>query len=231
MEVFVAQSNWQHPSKLSHWLKHSLLPLLLILILLVLPNPWIKQTFNVFSSVLEIELKPKETEPMPQTVPVTESEPLPELETESQASKAKKAPLPQPNNQPKNNVTDQPPTNQPVKIQADTATKKKISSGDILLAAKNRTSVFISPEFQARSANQQNFQIPTVEIENWLADIPFLDESVDRPTIQMKFYAEGIEGSLEKFFDKITISKTFTTQYGTKIHCALIGVIAACGWK
>ncbi|TDR19589.1 hypothetical protein C8D91_2146 [Marinicella litoralis] len=168
---------------------------------------------------------------MPQTVPVTESEPLPELETESQASKAKKAPLPQPNNQPKNNVTDQPPTNQPVKIQADTATKKKISSGDILLAAKNRTSVFISPEFQARSANQQNFQIPTVEIENWLADIPFLDESVDRPTIQMKFYAEGIEGSLEKFFDKITISKTFTTQYGTKIHCALIGVIAACGWK
>ena len=84
---------------------------------------------------------------------------------------------------------------------------------------------------QARTGPAKDFYIPQQEIEDWLADIPFLDESVDRPTVEMRFYSQGFTGHIEKFFDKITISKTFTTKYGTKIHCALIGVIVACGWK
>jgi len=201
-----------------------------MLTVLVLPKPWGFEPLNTLSTLIEIELKASPTEPV---VPIS-----PEVKTEAEPIAESK-----PENKPKNRTTTvkHPPQrsiNKPLisstgstQSESSKQTKNIINSGDILLSAKNRTSIHISTEFQARAVSPKDFYIPSPEIENWLDDIPFLDESVDRPTIQMKFYAEGIEGSVEKFFDKITVSKTFTTKYGTKIHCALIGVIAACGWK
>jgi len=110
-------------------------------------------------------------------------------------------------------------------------TTPQINAGDVLQMIQNRKSIDITAEFQARTGPATDFYIPKQQITDWYANLPYLDESVDKPKLQMKFYAEGIEGGIEKFFDKITISKTFTTKYGTKIHCALIGIIAMCGWK
>ena len=107
----------------------------------------------------------------------------------------------------------------------------KVNAGDVLEMIQNRKPIDIPVEFQARSGPKTDFYIPEQEIHDWLADLPYLDESVDKPKLEMKFYPEGIDGSIEKFFDKITIKKTFTTKYGTKIQCVLVGVLAACGWK
>ncbi len=203
--------------------------MLLIVVFLLLPKPWLTPSPNNHSTVIEIELSPNKTEPVTEHVnkPVAEPKEFPVKPTtepqKQQISKTKQI-------KPLVKQRIQKPTATPTKAE-NVVPKIKPSSGEILLSTKNRTSVVVSTEFQARSVLQNDFVIPSPEIENWLADIPYLDESVDRPTIQMKFYAAGIEGSIEKFFDKITISKTFTTKYGTKIHCALIGVIAACGWK
>lgn len=233
MNALVAPSNWQHPQKLRHWLKHTLLPLICVVGFLLLPKPWSTHKQGNRSTVIEIELTKNENKP--ETKPVIK----PETETETE-TKPQNTPTESPTELKKQQFTKTKPVNTLLKKQEQntppakpktTVAKQKVNSGVIMHSAKNRTSILVSPEFQARSGVQKNFSIPTLEIEDWFADIPYLDESVDRPKIQMKFYAEGIEGSVEKFFDKITISKTFTTRYGTKIHCALIGVLAACGWK
>jgi hypothetical protein len=228
LQLTLQQTNWQKP-EFGHWLKHSLLPLLLLLLFLLLPKPW-EDSQTILFPTLEIELdktpeqssKPKPIEPEiiePKPIEHEPTEIKPRIKTAFESSATNPQEV-----SPQKSITE--PTKKP-----PNAITKPITTSDILLSVKNRVSMDIPPEFQARTGPAKDFYIPEQEIENWLADIPFLDESVDRPTIQMKFYSEGFTGHIEKFFDKITISKTFTTKYGTKFHCALIGVIAACGWK
>jgi hypothetical protein len=218
-----ATTDWINPFTFHHWLKHLILPSVLIAAFLLLPNPWLgfKHVFSTEVLTIELVAKPPiksitepKTEVMPEAVqiapkPVTKSV----NPTESPTSTDK-------------NIIKPIETVRPEQQQSE-----KVSAGQILLSANNRTSTELPAEFQARTGPVKDFFIPEQEITDWFADIPFLDESVDRPTIEMRFYAEGIEGGIEKFFDKITISKTFTTKYGTKIHCALVGVLAVCGWK
>ena len=228
MQQALTQPNWQQPD-FTHWLKHSFLPLLLVLMFLLLPKPWNSENISI-SPILEVELKQTIKQPTAKPKAVESIKPKPsksKVETgvaggsPAKPSPAIKTPL-KPEPQPIQDEPTQPNSNKPI---------TKPTTSDIMLSARNRVSMDIPTEFQARTGPSKDFYIPEQEIEDWLADIPFLDESVDRPTVQMKFYAEGFTGHIEKFFDKITISKTFTTKYGTKIHCALIGVIAACGWK
>jgi hypothetical protein len=230
---------WAQPFKLSHWIRHATVPVLLLLGLLTLPHPWEHPQW-LPEAVITVQLQaaaelvePQQATPVqpPEPVP-TEPEPIETIETVEPAEPSPTAPpLPQPASMPEEpTAVVEPAQAQQAAPPAQTATRS-LSAGDIMLMAKSRTSIEITQEFTARSPTAQNFYIPEQEIRNWLDDIPYLDESVDRPTIEMRFYAEGLEGHIEKFFDKITISKTFTTKYGTKIHCALIGVIAACSWK
>ena len=223
---------WGQPFHLSHWLKHALIPVLLLLGLLALPYPW-RYPEPLIEPLITLELQtvadPVEPEPEPEPEPVP-PEPIPLEPVEPQpattppSKPATRSELSEP-------VTTAEPAQAPEAVEPQQSESKDLSAGDIMLMASSRTSIEITEEFTARSPSAKNFYIPEQEIQNWLDDIPFLDESVDRPTIEMRFYAEGLEGHIEKFFDKITISKTFTTKYGTKIHCALIGVIAACSWK
>ncbi|MFC3194441.1 hypothetical protein ACFODZ_09330 [Marinicella sediminis] len=241
MEHNPANTLWQHQPFLTHWLKHAVIPVVILVSLLALPKPWIAYQEPLLP-VLELTITPQTSNPVqdteqpkpkpvePSITPKTASKPPP---TQSVAPANRQKPQPQSQitsaSLPSNPSAERAEAKQPE--AAEPNTHNKLTSGDILLMASKRTSVAISADFQARSGPAKNFYIPQQEIENWLNDIPFLDESVDQPTIQMRFYPDGIEGHIEKFFDKITISKTFTTKYGTKIHCALIGVIAACSWK
>lgn len=235
MQAQLTQNNWQQPLNPQYWFKHLLLPAILIIGFLLLPKPWATQLFNT-NQVIEIELfnadpvqpqlektpEPVKQEPIIEPIlkPVEKPEDPPIVQPIEDPIKE---PIEQPSEAAKQPTTTIQAIEQPPKIQ--------INAGDVMNMIENRTPIDIPTEFQARTGPTKDFYIPEQEIKNWLDDIPFLDESIDRPKIQMKFYAEGIDGVMEKFFDKITISKTFTTKYGTKVHCALIGVLAACSWK
>jgi len=197
----------------------------LIVVFLWLPKPWTLALFQP-NKAIEIELiKPQTTIT---EAPTTEPEPIeqPLLEPAIETS-------------PETPIETTPKEVRPIKteskpqqvITVKPTTTLEINASDVLQMMQNRSSIDVPIEFQARTQAATDFYIPEQQIHDWLTDIPYLDESVDKPKLQMKFYTEGFTGGIEKFFDKITIKKTFTTKYGTKIHCALIGVIAACGWK
>ena len=221
-----ATTDWLTPITFQHWLKHLILPSVLIVAFLLLPNPWLilNQVFNAEVTTIELVAKP----PV-KTISEPKVEVMPKLVQQAPE------PVTKPLKPTKPNFTSQTTSKESIKpietVKPVQQLAEKVSTGQILLSATNRTSIEIPAEFQARTGPIKDFFIPEQEMTDWFADIPYLDESVDRPTIEMRFYAEGIEGGIEKFFDKITISKTFTTKYGTKIHCALVGVLAMCGWK
>ncbi len=159
----------------------------------------------------EPPVKKVPAEPRPTTPPVRATEPV---DTR-----------PQPSNEPPPPVPSEPaPAAAPPQSQP-------VTGAELIQMSKNSPSIEITPEFEARSGPATDFFRPAVQVTDWYADIPYLDESVDKPQLQMRFYAAGIEGHVERFFDRITVTKTFTTKYGTKIHCAWIGVIVSCGWK
>ncbi len=233
MHVLNSPNNWRSHKDFKHWVKHALTPVALIMVFLVLPKPW-TLTLLDSSQVMKLELVKPQTPPSnPPIMKPLQQQPVEPVPT------PKKAPTP-PTTKPPEKTSEKinKPKSEPVpkpesqhSVQAEPRQNKNISTGDVLQMIKNRTSIEVSAEFQARTGPARSFYIPEQEIQDWMNDIPYLDESVDKPKLQMKFYAEGLEGSIEKFFDKITISKTFTTKYGTKIHCALVGVLVACSWK
>ncbi|MCX7554560.1 hypothetical protein OS175_11770 [Marinicella sp. S1101] len=234
MQTANSHLNWR-PHDHTHWFKHMLLPLCLIVVILALPRPWETQRYE--APVLVIDLS---QEPVNEPVALEPVEP--KLDEPSPLEPLPDKPLAQgpPATEPLTvTSTDMPPakateTNQdPPQTKTDTTqVTTTVKATDVLRMLQNRPTMELTPEFQARTAPSKDFYIPEQQIMDWYADIPLLDESIDKPKLQMRFYAEGFEGSIEKFFDKVTYRKTFTTKYGTKIHCALIaGVMAACGWK
>ena len=67
-----------------------------------------------------------------------------------------------------------------------------------------------------------------------------LDQALNEPSLQLPFrdtrtyvvnyYEEGIGGSIDKFWDTVTVPFGFTTKNNTRVQCAWILVFAACGW-
>ncbi len=107
------------------------------------------------------------------------------------------------------------------------------STAVLLNTIKNRqNTVKLGKEFQAKTGHEEDFVYKSVEQAQMFKEFKLINEEVDKPEYEMNFYAEGIEGSVERFMDKITYKKTFTTRFGTKIQCASVAiVITACGWK
>lgn len=217
-----------------------MLPLLLLGLLLGLPLPWNNQA-PVDSTWIDVQLQAPTSRQAEIQQPEPQFEPEPELEPEP-IKETKPESEPRQNPEPNLQETPQAVTPQPIRLpppakspvkpstQPEPSTKQPTAT-DVMRMMSQPPRVELSDEFMPRLGPAKDFYIPEQEIMDWFADIPYLDESVDQPKLTMRFYPEGIEGHVEKFFDKITISKTFTTKYGTKIHCAVIGVIAACSWK
>ena len=203
-----------------------------------MPKPWQSTPLNDTKPALIIELN---TSRNSDAQAVVVAEPNRQVDTKPQTTTSLSKTMPEVSHTEPEISAAQPTvtviqSQKAQQLKTDTQTTEPVTqqpatTGDIMLSVKNSSAFQVPKEFQARTGAAMDFHIPQNEIEDWLADIPYLDESVDRPTIEMRFYAQGFEGKIEKFFDKITISKTFTTKYGTKIHCALIGVLAACSWK
>jgi hypothetical protein len=89
----------------------------------------------------------------------------------------------------------------------------------------------IDKHFQARTGNEEDFVFKKMERPEWYKVKKHINEEIDKPSTYMEFYSLGIEGSVERFFDKITYKKRFTTKYGTKIDCGGVGPLVMCSWK
>lgn len=122
---------------------------------------------------------------------------------------------------------------EPIKKPITIKKQEPLPSAAVLLSSiKTRKSVEVSQEFQAKTGHEEDFIYKSVEQAEMFKEFKLINEEIDKPQYEMNFYAEGIEGSVERFMDKITYKKTFTTKYGTKIQCVSVAlVIAACGWK
>lgn len=69
---------------------------------------------------------------------------------------------------------------------------------------------------------------------------PSLDEVLNAPSLQLPFrdtriylvdsYDPGIGGSVDRFFDNVTVPFSFQTKNNTRIQCAWILVVAGCAW-
>ena len=89
----------------------------------------------------------------------------------------------------------------------------------------------LDDDFKARTGNEDDFIFKEIKQPEWNMVTKLIDEEVDKPRVYMNFYSEGIVGSTERFFDKISYKKVFTTRYGTKIACGGVGPLIMCSWK
>lgn len=150
--------------------------------------------------------------------PAAETEIKPKTETVTSPRLKQSEPVKQqPKQEPK-------PTSEP--IDNENQSNVTISTGQILSGAKSLTDVQITDEFKA--ASEANSHQPGLTVHDPYADIPYLP--IKELAVDMNFYSAGYRGDIERFFDKVILTKTFTTKYGTKINCAL-AVIVVCGWK
>lgn len=128
-----------------------------------------------------------------------------------------------------------PEITEPVKIQTDSVNEPETvlpSSGVILNSAYGTDKLQnLGEDFSARTDNPNDFKFRTIEQPEWNKVTKLIDEDVDKPRIEMDFYSNGIKGAGERFMDKITPTKRFTTRYGTKIDCALFLLMPVCSWK
>ncbi len=106
------------------------------------------------------------------------------------------------------------------------------TTAELLNSIKTRKNVQLSQDFQAKTGHEDDFVFKSVEQAQMFKEFKLINEEVDKPQYEMNFYSEGIEGSVERFMDKITYKKRFTTRYGTKIDCVSVAIVlTACGWK
>jgi len=67
-----------------------------------------------------------------------------------------------------------------------------------------------------------------------------LEDVLNQPSLQLPFpddriylvdsYAPGIGGSIDRFFDEVTVPFGWTTKGNTRVQCAWVLIIAGCNW-
>lgn len=196
------------------------MPFVLLLLFLLVPQSWFYiHNPPTVQHVLNIELVQDKAEIQTPQAAIIQPPKRSKIITES----AKEQPL----------ADSAPPKIKPPDTNTNITVPntKPLSAHDVKLMMSNTKDLQLNDaDFSAR-VSQQRFIPQQIQTINWRNDLPYLDESVDAPRLQMQFYSAGFMGNIERFFDKVTFEKTFTTKYGTKIKCALIGVVALCGWK
>ncbi len=222
-----------------YWYRSALVWLVSVILLFIFMSiPMKKLMFSTQQPLLIIELdkstvissvKSSATEILEElnSTPTTQQKPIIEVPL-------KQKPLNKPNKNVK--LTDNTPElieQKNVDIESKTDIEPPLPKSSIIMnsAFNNRKDLHVGKDFQVKSKNIDDFINKKVIEPEWNTVTKWINEDVDKPSVAMRFYSPGIAGSTERFFDKITIKKTFTTKYGTKIHCALIGLIGVCGWK
>ncbi|WP_395374584.1 hypothetical protein [Marinicella sp. W31] len=242
--------------KWDYWLKHLLLSLAIMMFVLAVPIRWGVEWRPPAEKQIQIEIdKTPQTpvvEPQPEIIeepiepPVEEVIPPPVIEIPEEQPEPMPAtqagemtpevpPLEEAVPQPTTQETPQQSAEQPNQQSAEQvnqdSTETTINSGIIFNSIQNiDKDISIHEDFMA-APKTQGFKSRQWEATDLQSDIPYVNNETDKPRVDMNFYAPGFEGSIERFFDKITVEKEFTTKYGTKIKCAMVGILMACSWK
>ena len=245
--------------KWDYWLKHLLLSLAIMTFVLAVPIRWGVEWRPPAEKQIQIEIdttpQPQVVEPQPQIIeepieepiepPIEEVIPPPVIEeipqeqpepmpaTQAGQITPETPPIeesvPQPSSSPQSNEQPAEQSNEQSVEQPQQETN--INSGIIFNSIQNMDkNVSVSEDFMA-APKTEGFKSRQWEATDSQSDIPFVNTETDKPRVEMDFYSPGVLGSVERFFDKITIKKEFTTKYGTKISCAMVGILMACSWK
>ncbi len=212
-----------------------LLSVILVVLILLIPVTVTNTLINNDESSIRVELQ-KTIEPQVEKEIVEPPKPEPKpIQQQPVETKPIQVQKPLDVQEPIEPVKE--PTNQvPVEVETliEPTVEQKLPSSAVILKSlydgKPKLNT-LSKEFQVRTQDPNDFIYQKVEAPKWNHVTKLIDEDVDKPQTDMKFYSIGYEGSIERFMDKITYKKTFTTKYGTKIHCAITIIIGACGWK
>ena len=204
-----------------------MLPILGLLLLLAVPKSWLIDAIQAHTSqtvVIELSKPAATTKESAVTTDTIKRPPEPVVRKKQQPQKqnTKQVIEPKPIAIPKKNPKTNP---------KEQAKQPKLRASDVQIMMSKAIDPKIEDAAFGINNKQNNFIAKKYEASNMYADLPYLDESVDAPQLELQFYAEGFTGNIERFFDAITYEKTFTTKYGTKISCAVVGVLAMCGWK
>jgi hypothetical protein len=181
------------------------------MLILLIPIQLRLMNLNHVTSI-EVELSPKK-EVLPQvTVPKQQVKPIVRRVAQSKINKV-----------------------QPININVKKIvkqTKSLPSSGVIINTFNNRSNYrAIDKDFKVRTKSDDDFIFKKPQKSKIYQVNKLINEEVDKPEVVMNFYSDGIVGSTERVFDKISYKKVFTTRYGTKIYCGGIGPLALCSWK
>jgi len=188
---------------------------LLHLMLLLIPVVRQMAPDEESSTVVSIHLSPQAVEePAPEPLP--EPEPL-EPPALTPAEPIELAELPEP----------EPEPGAPAPVE-----KPRISAHRILSDLREKQS--IDPVTGFTPADQDE------KADYYVRYQPVLEDAINEPSLQLPFrdtriylvesYDNGPAGAMQRFWDNVTVPFGFTTKNNTRVQCAWILVIAACGW-
>lgn len=124
-----------------------------------------------------------------------------------------------------------PPAEPPVRSEPEPAPVERISAARILLDIEERRSTdppWFAPEPDA--------PLPVYRTRPRTS----LDDVLNEPVLHLPFedtriylvdsYSPGIMGSVDRFFDNVTVPFGFTTKNNTRIQCGWTLIFAGCVW-
>lgn len=209
-------------NQLRHWIKHSILPLCILSLLLLLPRPWQPQSPSLPTTVIHLKLlkqQPKQIKTSKQQV------------VEGIKPPVVQAVVPQPKSQSAVKPRSVKMPRKPVLKNKVSKPNRELSSAAVIKMMQSVADPLVKDRaFMPKEKNQLAFN-RSPRAADIYADLPYLDTSVDAPELDMVFYSAGVGGDIERLVDKVTVEKEFTTKYGTKVKCAMIALLAVCGWK
>lgn len=231
------QTNWINYNPIHRQLITFVVSVMVVALILMIPIS-LHYDFNPNENVIEViiskEIKPIETEGKPV---VQQQEIKPEV-VEKPIAEPSVQNKPEPHLPIVKTVETTPLLvapkiiEQPVNTPIDEQTAKLPTSGVIYNSAYGKVHLYeLDEDFKARTGHEDDFKFREIKQPEWNVVTKLIDEEVDKPRLEMDFYSEGIVGTTERFFDKISYKKTFTTRYGTKITCGGVGPLLMCGWK
>ncbi len=214
---------WQSSGQLHHWLPHLWLPLLVFIGLWLLIKTPIHSEISQRTLNVELLYKAPATKTTLQQPQQTEIPHKPIQKTAPEFT--------QPVIKPEDIKAERssPPK---ISIPADkeiTAklTKPNITASELIKQAQSIPDLSITDEFKV--LGDTSFKTPFVKAHDPYASIPYLPTD-NSNAMDLDFYATGVEGDIDRFFDNVIPKKSFTTKYGTKFSCAWV-VILICSWK
>ena len=193
--------------------------------LLLIPGVRLGLLDVVPAPVVTVRLqKPAPDTPVPAPEPQPEPEPSPAPATAPQAPPPATVAEASPPEPPPPDVSATPPP--AVEPQPPVITAHRIIS-DLADARRRDPLATPGPEPDARPL----FQAPIGAS---------LDEVLNEPVLQLPFedrriylvdsYAPHLGGSIDRFFDRVTVPFAFQTKNNTRFQCAWILILAGCSW-